>query len=176
MMQSLLEAHSKVKARECFRRPQHTDTVPFNRVDRKSRMSPQKIYARLNRKITSLSLDCPPASTSTVIRYPIAGSNRVEAICYSEPSEKNAIGQIWINQTQYFEGISPALWNFSLGGRQLCQKWLQERQGSTLCEQSIQHYQRKVTILKDMVELMAKIDSALQERQSHSSLTPALSY
>ncbi|WP_146141244.1 type ISP restriction/modification enzyme [Stenomitos frigidus] len=180
-MQSLLEVHSKEKARESFRRPQQTDTIPFNRVNHKARTAPQKVYSRLNRKVDALSkrLRAPlersqTTSTSLSVQFPIAGSNRVEAVRYIEPRHDQE-GQIWINQTQYFEGVSHALWDFSLGGRQVCQKWLQERQDCTLCEQSIQHYQRMVTILKDVVELMASSDRALHG-QSRNSLTSAVSY
>ena len=176
MMQSLLEVNTSVKVREFFRRPQRTETVPLNRVDRDAKTAAHKANARLHRKVSDASdktLRSPlegfrQTRALASVNYPISGSNLVESIRYTLAESDAESGLVWINQTQYFEGVSPAVWNYSLSGRQICQRWLQERQGHTLCEQSIYHYQQIVMILKDVIDLMTGIDGIVQERRSNN--------
>lgn len=177
-MQSLLEVTPRVEGREFFRRPQRTDAVPMNRLDRTlSKPASSKAHARLHRKISDIATKTfrsplqgfHQTRSFALVKYPIVGSNLIETIRYTTPDQETDKGLVWINQTQYFEGVSSAVWNYSLGGRQICQRWLQDRQGSTLCEQSIQQYQQIVMILKDVIDLMAGIDGAFQAQQLHSS-------
>ena len=95
--------------------------------------------------------------------YPITGNNIVETVRYTEPEQSGNNGLVWINQTQYFEGVQPQVWNFCLGGYQICQKWLKDRQGCCLLNEDIQQYQQVVTILKEIIELMAKINREIQQ-------------
>jgi hypothetical protein len=172
MMQSLLEVNTRVKIREFFRRPQRSETVPLNWLDRDSKTASHKANAQLHRKVSDASqktLRSPlegfhQTRALASVRYPISGSNLVEAIRYTLPPDFEN-GQVWINQTQYFEGVSPAVWNYSLSGRQICQKWLQERQGYTLCQQSIDHYQQIVMILKEVIDLMTGIDGIFLDKR-----------
>lgn len=60
-----------------------------------------------------------------------------------------------------FTGIPENIWNFYVGGYQVCQKWLKDRKGRTLSDEDIQHYQRIVVALKETIELMAQIDEAI---------------
>lgn len=53
------------------------------------------------------------------------------------------------------------VWNFYVGGYQVCQKWLKDRKGRTLTYDDIQHYQRIVVALQETIELMAKIDAVI---------------
>jgi hypothetical protein len=39
-----------------------------------------------------------------------------------------------INRTQCFEGIPEEVYNFYVGGYQVCQKWLKDRKGRELTE------------------------------------------
>ncbi|MGJ5676764.1 MAG: type ISP restriction/modification enzyme [Nostochopsis sp.] len=60
-----------------------------------------------------------------------------------------------------FTGIPENIWNFYVGGYQVCQKWLKDRKGRQLSDEDIQHYQRIVVALKETIELMAQIDEAI---------------
>jgi predicted helicase len=60
-----------------------------------------------------------------------------------------------------FTGIPEQVWNFYVGGYQVCQKWLKDRKGRALTPDDIQHYQRIVVALKETIELMAKIDAVI---------------
>jgi hypothetical protein len=62
---------------------------------------------------------------------------------------------------QYFEGVPPEVWNFHIGGYQICQKWLKDRRGRTLTYEDLEHYCKVVTALSETIRLMAEIDSAI---------------
>jgi hypothetical protein len=66
----------------------------------------------------------------------VPGSNQVERVRYAEPHQDGQGGQVagrmYINQTQYFEGIEPEVWEFQIGGYQVLNKWLKDRKGRRL--------------------------------------------
>jgi Type ISP C-terminal specificity domain len=35
-----------------------------------------------------------------------------------------AVGHVWINRTQYFDTVPLEVWEFHIGGYQVCHKWL----------------------------------------------------
>lgn len=81
---------------------------------------------------------------------------------YIEPGS-DAEGRVWINKTQYIEGVSPQVWAFHIGGYQVCQKWLKDRKGRQLTYDDLTHYQRVVSALSETMRLMAEIDRAIEE-------------
>ena len=93
--------------------------------------------------------------------YPVKGDDQVEAVRYTEPGQGAKKGRVWINKTQYFEGITPEVWNFQIGGYQVCHKWLKDRKGRKLEYDDVQHYQRIVSALSETIRLMAEIDKAI---------------
>ena len=64
---------------------------------------------------------------------------------------------------QYFEGVPPEVWNFHIGGYQVCEKWLKDRRGRTLTYDDLEHYRKVVTALSETIRLMAEIDAAIPE-------------
>jgi hypothetical protein len=96
------------------------------------------------------------------VRYPIAGDNRVEK-GYPKyiPPKDDQPGRVNINNSQYFEGVAPEVWGFYVGGYQVCDKWLKDRQGRQLSYDDLTHYQKMMAALHQTIELMAKIDSAI---------------
>jgi predicted helicase len=60
-----------------------------------------------------------------------------------------------------FTEVPKAVWEFYVGGYQVCQKWLKDRKGRTLSEEDITHYQRIVVALQETIHLMQKIDEAI---------------
>jgi hypothetical protein len=111
----------------------------------------------------------------TITSYPIMGDNAVEIVRYTEPKQSVDKGLVWINKKQYFKGVPPEVWNFYLGGCQICQKWLKDREGRALSNKDIRQFQRIVMALKEMIELMAGIDAVLKHRQfSEGKLSNAI--
>jgi hypothetical protein len=71
-------------------------------------------------------------------------------------------GKVVINkQKDGFMDVPEAVWNFQVGGYQVCQKWLKDRKGRTLSQDDIKHYQKIVVALGQSIDLMAKIDAAI---------------
>ncbi|MEX0756078.1 MAG: type ISP restriction/modification enzyme [Actinomycetota bacterium] len=65
--------------------------------------------------------------------------------------------------TAGFDGVPETVWNFHVGGYQVCEKWLKDRKGRTLSEGDIEHYQRIVVALSETIRIMGEIDEVIEE-------------
>ena len=92
--------------------------------------------------------------------YPVAGDSAVETVRYTEP-QGDAKGRVWINTTQYFEGVPKNVWEFHVGGYQVCAKWLKDRKGRKLTYDDLTHYQQIVSALAETIVLMENIDNVI---------------
>jgi len=70
-------------------------------------------------------------------------------------------GRVYINKTQFFEGVEREVWEFHVGGYQVLHKWLKDRKGRTLSYDDVAHYGRIVVALKETIRLMARIDEVI---------------
>lgn len=78
----------------------------------------------------------------------------------TEPVDDSKL-KVWINKTQYFEGIPKEVWAFQIGGYQVCDKWLKDRKGRQLTYDDLTHYQQVVSALTKTMKLMSDIDAAI---------------
>jgi predicted helicase len=101
-------------------------------------------------------------SPSQITSFPVPGNNIVESVRYTAQSEHTAIGRIWINTRQYFDDVPLEAWNFSIGGYQVCKKWLKDRKGRKLSDDELMHYQQIVAILTETTRLMNEIDKMIE--------------
>jgi hypothetical protein len=121
------------------------------------------------------------------ISFDVPGSNQVEQVTYVPPFQQSPGGQrlslrkqrlaarradglqpgrrgrVYINATQCFEGIPPAVWQFRIGGYQVAEKWLKDRRGRALGHDDLEHYQRTLGALAETRTLMAQIDSLIAD-------------
>ena len=72
-------------------------------------------------------------------------------------------GRVYINKTQYFSPVPQEVWEFQIGGYQVCHKWLKDRRGRTLTDEDITHYGRIVAALGEPIRLMGEIDEVIEE-------------
>ena len=95
--------------------------------------------------------------------FPIKGDDRVEKVEYTPPADatEQRLGRVWINKSQYFEEVAPAMWEFHVGGYQVCQKWLKDRKERLLTNSDKRHYQRIVAALAETIALMEQVDAAI---------------
>ena len=107
-------------------------------------------------ELVALHLMESPKLNPLITQYPIVGPNQVEVVRYDEANQR-----VYINKSQYFEGVSPEVWNFHIGGYQVCQKWLKDRKGRTLTFDDLLHYQKITVALKETIRLMAQIDALI---------------
>ena len=61
-----------------------------------------------------------------------------------------------------FHGVSEEVWDFHIGGYQVCHKWLKDRKGRTLSDEDIAHYQKIVVALSETIRIMAEIDEVVE--------------
>jgi len=115
-----------------------------------------KALAAKGAELVSLHLMESPLLNNLNTKYPVSGSDTVEKVSYDDNNQR-----VYINKEQYFEGVAPEVWNFHIGGYQVCQKWLKDSKGRTLTYDELTHYQKLVVALKETIRLMAGIDELI---------------
>ena len=131
----------------------------FPRVPLTSNRSLFAALVELGKRVTSLHL--MESDGDDVPAFPQLGSNRVDKAYYVPPTGKMP-GRVFINREQYFEGVTPETWKFSIGGYRPAEKWLKDRQRRTLLYEDITHYRRVCVILSETPRVMARIDEAIE--------------
>jgi len=135
--------------------------IDFPRLPLTSRRPLFRALCGLGEELVGLHLMEKHGPRST--QYPVAGDNRVEKVRYTEPGQGAPTGRVWINKTQHFEGVPPEVWQFHVGGYQVCQKWLKDRKGRQLTYDDLSHYQNVVSALSETIRLMARIDETIDQ-------------
>ncbi len=87
-------------------------------------------------------------------RFPISGNNIVD-----RRKVRYENGNLWINACQYFEDIPEEVWDYYIGGYQVLQKWLKERNGRPI---SPLEFMRITGTIKETIEIQERIDSILE--------------
>jgi predicted helicase len=98
----------------------------------------------------------------TITGFPIEGDNRIDKLRYTEPTQDQN-GRVYINKTQYIDNVPPDIYNFQIGGYQVCNKWLKDRKGREFTDDDFEHYSQIVVILKRTKELMNDIDQVIEK-------------
>ena len=93
--------------------------------------------------------------------FPIAGNNQVSKLRYAPPAS-SAPGRVFINRIQYFEGVTPETWAFTIGGYRPAEKWLKDRKDRVLAFDDITHYRRLCAALAETPRIMARIDDQIE--------------
>lgn len=118
--------------------------------------------AGLGAQLRTLHLMEFDTSDRILFTYPESGNNEITTKIARKDWEltdkNNPTGRIWINDTQYFDNIPLAVWEFYIGGYQPAQKWLKDRKGRQLSFDDILHYQKIIIVLNETISIMQKID------------------
>ncbi|MEW8333946.1 MAG: type ISP restriction/modification enzyme, partial [Candidatus Thiodiazotropha sp.] len=120
--------------------------------------------AKVGAEITGLHLLESPKLDHPITEYINGRTPVVEKVSWS----KNTV---WLDkeQTTGFKGVRKEVWNFHIGGYQVCQKWLKDRgpkkgkPGRTLSDEHIAHYQKIVVALSETIRLMQEIDEVIEQ-------------
>lgn len=70
-------------------------------------------------------------------------------------------GAVWINKNQSFASVSNEVWDFEIGGYQVCHKWLKDRQGEKLLENEIRIFKTIIYSISETYDLMNEIDEII---------------
>ena len=92
------------------------------------------------------------------VTFPEPGSMQVDALRWEWNEDDGYSGNVYINETQCFEGVPREAWDFYIGGYQPAQKWLKDRKGRTLSFDDIEHYRKIISVLIETSRLMKEID------------------
>ena len=103
-----------------------------------------------------LDIQTTPVLNIPTSPFPVAGSNKVERVRYVDTRQ-----QVYINKAQYFDKVPSEVWDFRVGGYQVCDKWLKDRKGRILTVDDIKHYQRIVVALSETIRLMDAIEERI---------------
>jgi predicted helicase len=60
-----------------------------------------------------------------------------------------------------FNGITRDVWNFQIGGCQVCYKWLDDRKGRKLSDDEVVHYQKIIVVISETIRIMKEIDKVI---------------
>ena len=120
--------------------------------------------AELGGKLVALHLMKSPRIDKRITKWVGAKNPEVGQVSYSQ-------GTVWIDKgkTLGFEGVPEQVWDFHIGGHQVCEKWLKDRgpkkgnPGRTLTAEDIDHYQKIVVALNETMRLMAEIDKVIEK-------------
>jgi predicted helicase len=117
-----------------------------------------RVLCGLGARLVDLHLLRGIARRDLITRYPIDGDNVVGA---KHPQYDAKTDRVWINKTQFVEGVDEAAWNFHIGGYQVLEKWLKDRRGRALSDDDLLHYQQIVVALTRTQALMDQIDETI---------------
>jgi hypothetical protein len=121
--------------------------------------SDKKLFAALAAKgaeLVALHLMESKVLDTLITKWPVADSATVVKVRYDEKERR-----VWINGTQYFEGVPPEVWEFHIGGYRVCERWLKDRKGRKLSWDDVRHYQKVVVALAETIRLMGEIDAII---------------
>jgi len=109
--------------------------------------------ATFGKELAELHLLKSKKLDKSIAKFPAKDSCKVEKREYKEKEEK-----IYINDRQYFSGVSKEVWNYYIGGYQVLDKWLKEREDRVLSDDEIAHFLKVIATLSHTIELQEEID------------------
>ena len=75
-----------------------------------------------------------------------------------------------------FQSVPEEVWDFNIGGYQVCNKWLKDRKGRALTAEDVVHYQKIIVALNETVRIMAEIDEIIEAHGGWPDAFQATSY
>ena len=69
--------------------------------------------------------------------------------------------RVFVAKIDSFNGVSLPVWEFRIGGYQVCHKWLKDRRYRALSKDDIDHYQKIVFAISETIRIMKEIDEVI---------------
>jgi hypothetical protein len=131
---------------------------------------------RLGRQLVALHTGAEVAVPT--LSFPVPGDNVVASAHpkYLAPGELEPggeaelqVGRVYISpdtprkgiRGQFFEGVTPEQWGYSVGGYQVIEKWLKDRRGHALTDDDFATFDALVGAAAETLRLMEELDEAL---------------
>jgi predicted helicase len=130
--------------------------IDFPRLPLTSNLKLFRALAALGGDLVALHLLESPKLDKPITQFIGDSKQEIEKVTYAGKT-------VWIDKAQAtgFKVVPDNVWNFHIGGYQVCQKWLKDRKGRTLSKDDIAHYHKIVIALSETIRLMAKIDQVI---------------
>ncbi len=113
--------------------------------------------SQLGERLAQLHLLKSPELNQPTVKYQGQGEDHI----ITKPAYDHNQQRVFINKSHYFEGITPEVWAYQIGGYQVLDKYLKERKGSKMVDP--RHYIRVATALEKTIEIQAEIDELYPE-------------
>jgi len=132
--------------------------IDFPRLPLTGNLELFRTLARLGGELTALHLLESPKLEKPITEFIGGRAPTVEKITWSKDT-------IWIDKAQTigFKGVTEDVWNFHIGGYQVCEKWLKDRKDRKLSKEDITHYQKIVVALSETILLMKDMDTVIDK-------------
>jgi len=131
--------------------------IDFPRIPFTSDYELFKRMAELGRRLVDLHLLRSPELDPPIARFQGEGDGEVQTgkkgLRYDPEGAR-----VYINETQYFEGVPPEVWEYYIGGYQVCHKWLKDRKGRRLSAAEIRTFCHIVTALSRTIVIQRTIN------------------
>jgi hypothetical protein len=141
--------------------------IDFPRLPLTGNLELFRALARLGGELTAMHLLESPKLNQPITDF-IGRATEVTRVGWSDntvwldaPAKKKDVAQA--PGSSGFRGVPEAVWNFHIGGYQVCEKWLKDRKGRTLTNEDIAHYQNIVISISETIRLMAEIDVIIEK-------------
>jgi predicted helicase len=131
--------------------------IDFPRLPLTSSIELFRALAALGGELVSLHLMESPKLEKHITQFQGSRNAQVEKVTWSDDT-------VWLDkaQTTGFAAVPEPVWNFHIGGYQVCEKWLKDRKGRTLSAEDIAHYHKIVVALSETIHLMSEIDAVIE--------------
>jgi hypothetical protein len=130
--------------------------IDFPRLPLTSSLELFRALAALGGELVALQLMESQKLNTQITHWIGEQKQEIEKITYSDET-------VWIDKSKSagFKGIHENVWNFKIGGYQVCEKWLKDRKGRTLTDDDITHYHKIIVALSETIRLMSEIDTVI---------------
>jgi predicted helicase len=131
--------------------------IDFPRLPLTSSLDLFRALAQLGGELVALHLMESPKLEKYITKWDgNTPSVEIEKVTYLDNT-------VWIDKakTSGFRGVPEDVWNFHIGGYQVCEKWLKDRKGRKLSADDIAHYQKIVVALAETIKIMQQIDETI---------------
>ena len=126
--------------------------------------------AVLGQDLINVELVGPPKLNSIVLTYTGEKNSEVGRVGWSDSTVWLDAGKTNARKghratkpgTIGFKDMPEQVWDFHIGGYQVCYKWLKDRKGRTLSDEDVAHYQKVVVALNETIHIMAEIDEVIE--------------
>lgn len=142
--------------------------IEFPRIPITSNIKLFNKLCALGAELVELHLMESPALNKFITKYPMPGNNQIEKgfPIYNEQTKRIYISEDNVKMVkigQYFEGVPPDVWEFYVGGYQVCHKWLKDRRGRELSHEELVQYQQIVVAISETIRIIKEIDIAVPD-------------